>query len=120
MYKIKWERFAVPDDITNAKLFGLISAETVIALLFACIGFAMAWQALADEVEVTKQNVDDTRSDVSKIEHQQKAIKEDVSQMRVNLGIIQSQISTQTQYHHEYHKELKDDIKFIRTTLESR
>ena len=101
-------------DISNQKLWGLISAETIASAVTLIIVGAMALQALASEQESQK-------TDLHEIKAQQKKFIEDfetVNEKLQTLSVGQGKISERQKATVENYKEVKADLRYIREILD--
>ena len=95
------------NDISNQKLFGMISADVIIsATVMLCVG-AMAWQALADDVSESKK-------DVAEIRGQQKEIIDNQHRIDKHVESISAHQADNT----ENIKRIERNVEYIRQVLD--
>lgn len=94
-------------DISNQKLFGLISAETIASAAALVIVGAMALQALASEQ-------DSQKADLTEIKSQQKKFIENFQSVNVSL----ERISSDQRNGQKDIKRIEDNVKYIREILD--
>ena len=97
----------MPSPINNNKLAGLISGELAVTIVTALIIGSMAWQALASDVRVVKEEQITQRV-------QNKKIVQDIQGVQIKLG----EISVRQEANTEAIKEFKGDLKYIREVLD--
>ena len=88
--------FNMPEDMTNKKLWGLISAEGVILAVGFAFTLGVAWTTLADDVaetarrqESTELSIAETKESVAELSDQmiefsveQRFIREDIEEIK--------------------------------------